>query len=99
MSGTGDRPLVYRTVDGVLKAAALGWPDRLALAAPFQSLRFSFAEFDARVKQVARGMMGCGLVAGERIGIWAPNRAEWVLTMFAASRAGLVLVNINPAYR
>jgi fatty-acyl-CoA synthase len=99
VSGTSDRPLLYRTVDGVLKAAALRTPDRLALAAPFQSLRFSFAELDARVERVARGMIGCGLAVGERIGIWAPNCAEWVLTMFAASRAGLVLVNINPAYR
>ena len=99
VSGTSDRPLMYQTVDGVLKAAALGWPDRLALAAPFQSRRYSFAEFDAQVEQVARGMMGCGLKPGERIGIWSPNCAEWVLTMFAAARAGLVLVNINPAYR
>ncbi len=44
-------------------------------------------------------MLACGLEPGERIGIWAPNCAEWVLTMFAAARAGLVLVNINPAYR
>jgi fatty-acyl-CoA synthase len=99
VSGTSDRPLLYQTVDDVLKAAALRWPDRLALAAPFQSLRYSFAEFDAQVERVARGMWGCGLEPGERIGIWAPNRAEWVLTMFAAARAGLVLVNINPAYR
>jgi fatty-acyl-CoA synthase len=73
VSGTSDRPLLYQTVDGVLKNAALGFPDRLALAAPFEP--------------------------GERIGIWAPNCAEWMLTMFAAARAGLVLVNINPAYR
>jgi fatty-acyl-CoA synthase len=99
VSGTSDRPLLYQTVDGVLKTAVAEGPDRLALAVPFQSLRFSFAEFDARVEQVARGMMGCGLKPGERIGIWAPNCAEWVLTMFAAARAGLVLVNINPAYR
>jgi fatty-acyl-CoA synthase len=99
VSGTSERPLLYRTVDGVLKAAALELPDRLALAAPFQSARFSFAEFDARVEQVARGMTGCGLKAGDRIGIWAPNCTQWLLTMFAASRAGLVLVNINPAYR
>ena len=99
VSGTSDRPLLYRTVDGVLKAAAADGPDRLALAVPFQSLRYSFAEFDAHVERVARGMMGCGLKPGERIGIWAPNCAEWALTMFAAARAGLVLVNINPAYR
>jgi fatty-acyl-CoA synthase len=99
VSGTSDQPLLYRTVDAVLKAAAAEWPDRPALAAPFQSLRFSFAEFDREVDKVARAMLACGLKAGERIGIWAPNCAEWILTMFGASRAGLILVNINPAYR
>ena len=99
VSGTSDRPLLYRTVDGVLKAAAEEGPDRDALVAPFQSLRLTFAELDREVERVARGMLACGLEPGERIGIWAPNCAEWVLTMFAAARAGLVLVNVNPAYR
>jgi len=99
VSGTSERPLLYRTVDGVLKAAAAAGPERLALRAPFQSVRLKFAEFDARVEQLARGLIGQGLKPGDRIGLWAPNCAEWVLMLFAASRAGLVLVNINPAYR
>jgi fatty-acyl-CoA synthase len=99
VSGVSDLPLLYQTVDGVLKAAASNGPNSLALAVPLQSLRYNFAELDAQVEQVARGMIGCGLEPGTRIGIWAPNCAEWVLTMFAAARAGLVLVNINPAYR
>ena len=99
VSGTSDRPLLYRTVDGVLKTAAAEVPDRDALVAPFQSLRFTFAEFDREVERVARGMLACGLEPGERIGIWAPNCAEWILTLFGAARAGLILVNINPAYR
>jgi fatty-acyl-CoA synthase len=99
VSGTSDRPLLYRTVDGVLKTAAAEVPDRDALVVPFQSLRFTFAEFDREVERVARGMLACGLQPGERIGIWAPNCAEWLLTLFGAARAGLILVNINPAYR
>jgi fatty-acyl-CoA synthase len=99
VSGTSDRPLLYRTVDEVLKVAAAEVPDREALVAPFQSLRFTFAEFDREVERVARGMLACGLKPGERIGIWAPNCAEWVLTLFGAARAGLILVNVNPAYR
>src|SRR6202051_3693320 len=99
VSGTSDQPLLYRTVDGVLKAAVDQMPDRSALVVPFQSIRFPFAGFDREVERVARGMVACGLKPGERIGIWAPNCAEWVLTMFGAARAGLVLVNINPAYR
>ena len=99
VSGTSDQPLLYRTVDGVLKAATAATPGRDALVAPFQSLRYTFVEFDREVGRVARGLVACGLEPGERIGIWAPNCAEWLLTMFGAARAGLVLVNINPAYR
>jgi fatty-acyl-CoA synthase len=99
VSGASRQALLYCTVDEVLKAAAEKWPQRTALAAPFQALKFTFAEFDREVEQVARGMLACGLEPGERVGIWAPNCAEWLLTMFAAARAGLILVNINPAYR
>jgi len=99
VSGTSAQPLLYRTVDGVLKAAVEEGPDRAALIVPHQSVRFTFAQFDREVERVARGMLACGLEPGERIGIWAPNCTEWLLTMFAAARAGLVLVNINPAYR
>jgi fatty-acyl-CoA synthase len=99
VSGTSDEPLLYRTVDEVLKAAVDEVPDRAALVVPFQALRFTFAEFDREVERVARGMIASGLRPGERIGIWAANCAEWILTMFGAARAGLVLVNINPAYR
>jgi fatty-acyl-CoA synthase len=99
VSGASAHPLVFRCVDEVLKAALAEAPDRLALAAPFQRLRYSFAELDAEVEQVARGFAALGIGRADRIGIWAPNCVEWILTMFAAARAGLVLVNINPAYR
>jgi fatty-acyl-CoA synthase len=99
VSGTSGRPLLYRTVDGVLRAAAEEHPTRPALVVTHQSMRFTYAELDREVERVARGLIACGLEPGERIGIWAPNCAEWVLTMFAAARAGLVLVNLNPAYR
>ena len=99
VSGTSDRPLLYETVDGVLKAAAAQHPTRSALVVSHQSMRFTYAELDREVERIARGMVACGLQAGDRIGIWAPNCAEWVLTMFAAARARLVLVNLNPAYR
>ena len=99
VSGTSDRPLLFRTVDGVLKAAAAEHPTRPALVVTHQSMRFTYAELDREVERVARGMIARGLEPGERIGIWAPNCTEWVLTMFAAARAGLILVNLNPAYR
>jgi fatty-acyl-CoA synthase len=99
VSGVSDQPLRYRTIDAVLKTAVDEGPARMALAVPHQSMWFTFAEFDREVERAARGLIACGLKSGERIGIWAPNRAEWLLTMFAAARAGLILVNINPAYR
>ena len=99
VSGTSDQPLLYRTVDGVLRAAVESAPERLALAVPHQGARHTYASLDREVERVARGFVACGLKPGDRIGIWAPNCVEWVLTMLAASRAGLVLVNFNPAYR
>ena len=99
VAGVSGRPLLYRTVDDVLKAAVAEGPDRLALCVAHQASRHTFGEFDREVERVARGLLACGLEPGERIGIWAPNGAEWLLTLFAAARAGLVLVNLNPAYR
>src|SRR5271154_3152258 len=78
VAGISDRPLMYRSVDGVLKAAVAEGRDRLAIAVKHQSVRFTFAEFDREVERVARGMLACGLEPGDRIGIWAPNCAEWL---------------------
>jgi fatty-acyl-CoA synthase len=97
--GAGDKPLLHRTVGDVLADAAAAYPQRDAIVVCHQGIRWSFREFDARVDELARGLLACGLERGERVGIWAPNCAEWVLMMFAAARAGLILVNINPAYR
>ena len=97
--GSTDQPLQYETVDGVLRKAASAWPDRPALTVRSQQRRYTYRALDAAVEKVARGLLACGLTPGERIGIWSPNNSEWVLIMFAAARAGLILVNINPAYR
>ncbi len=64
-----------------------------------QGIHWSYAELGARVDALACGLLACGLVPGDRVGIWSLNRAEWVVTQFATAKAGLVLVNINPAYR
>ncbi len=99
VSGISDRPLIHRTVDEVLRGWAARTPDAPALVVAHQQQRLTFAQLDAEVERTARGFKACGLEPGERVGIWAPNCLEWVLTMFAAARAGLILVNVNPAYR
>ena len=97
--GASSAPLLFDTVDAVLKRAAATGPDRTAIVIAHQSARCTFRELDAAVENVARGFTACGLRPGERVGIWAANCIEWLLTFFGASRAGLILVNINPAYR
>jgi len=95
-----DRPaLLETTIDACLAAAVRRWPERPALVVPHQDVRWTYREFDRRVEAVAANLLALGLAPGERIGIWSPNNAEWVLTQFAAARAGLILVTINPAYR
>src|SRR5579883_1734672 len=89
VSGASAEPLLFRCVDEVLKQACAREPGRLALVAPFQSARLTFAQLDEEVECVARGLAALGLAPGERIGIWSPNRLEWILTWFAAARLGL----------
>jgi fatty-acyl-CoA synthase len=74
-------------------------PDADALIVPYQSVHWSYARLKEETDRVAAGLVGLGLKPGERIGMWAPNCAEWVVTQFATAKVGLVLVNINPAYR
>jgi fatty-acyl-CoA synthase len=75
------------------------FPDREALVVPYQDVRWSWSELGRRVDALAAGLLAIGLQPGDRIGIWAPNCSEWTLTQFATAKAGLILVNINPAYR
>ena len=99
LCGQSDAPLLYLTVDRVLSDAAGRWPSRTALVVRHQGLRYTYGELAAAVERIARGLLACGLKPGARVGIWSPNNAEWVQVMFATARAGLILVNINPAYR
>ena len=99
VSGISDEPLLYRSVGGVLSDAAEKWPEAEALVVRHQSLRWTYRELDRRVTELARGLLALGLRPGDRVGIWSPNNAEWILTQFATARAGMILVNINPAYR
>ncbi|HKQ81912.1 MAG TPA: AMP-binding protein [Steroidobacteraceae bacterium] len=97
--GTSEQPLIHRTVGDTLALAAARWPDNEALIVRHQDVRLTYRQLDAQVTQLAQGLLASGLVPGDRVGIWSPNTVQWVLTQFATARAGLILVNINPAYR
>lgn len=97
--GVGSEPLLYKTVGAVLEEAAERWGDREALVVGHQNIRWSYRQLDEAADRLAAGFVRLGLAPGDRIGIWAPNRYEWVVTQFATAKAGLILVTINPAYR
>ena len=97
--GLDTAPLRFETIGQVLDATAARWSSRDALIVRGQNVRWTYGEFKHRVDMLAAGLLALGLSPGDRIGIWAPNCSEWALTQFAAAKAGLILVNLNPAYR
>ena len=97
--GAGVPALMYETIGHALERTAERWPDREALVVRHQQRRLSYWELNRQVDDLAAGLLALGLEPGERIGIWAPNRLEWTLTQYAAAKAGLILVCVNPAYR
>ncbi len=97
--GVGTQTLIGQTIGRNFDHTVARWPDNDALIVVEQGVHWSYAELRERIDAVAAGLLGLGLESGERVGIWSPNNAEWVITQFATAKAGLILVNINPAYR
>src|SRR4051812_27267283 len=97
--GACDTPLLGETIGANFERIADRVPDAHVLVSCHQDRRYTYAEFDAAVNALARGLIGAGLAKGDRVGIWSPNCAEWVLVQYATAKAGVILVNINPAYR
>ena len=97
--GVSGTPLLGETIGANLARAVAAHGDREALVVRHQDIRWTYAELDERVDQVARGLLALGLEPGDRIGIWSPNCAEWVVVQYASARAGVILVNVNPSYR
>ena len=97
--GTCDTPLSDATIGRLLRETAECVPDRPAVVFREQGIRWSWREFDREVDVLAAGLTTLGIVRGDRVGIWSPNRVEWLMTQFATARVGAVLVNVNPAYR
>ncbi|MGB0620067.1 MAG: AMP-binding protein [Myxococcota bacterium] len=97
--GATDAPLLETTIGANLEATVARHGDREALVVPHQGIRQTWREFNATVDAVAKGLMAAGIGAGDRVGMWSPNYAEWVYIQFATAKIGAIQVNVNPAYR
>ncbi|OEC51599.1 MULTISPECIES: AMP-binding protein [Pseudomonas] len=97
--GRQDKPLLAMTIGAAFDATVARFPEREALVVRHQGLRYSWRSLAEAVEVHARALMALGIQSGDRLGIWAPNCAEWCITQFASAKVGAILVNINPAYR
>ena len=97
--GASTKPLLGETLGVNFDLAAEKWGERDALIVRHQNVRWTYSELKNEVDDFAAGLLALGLEPGDRIGIWSPNNSEWVVTQYATAKAGLILVNINPAYR
>jgi fatty-acyl-CoA synthase len=97
--GNSGAPLIGVTIGDFLKGVAATLGAQEALIVPEQDVRWTYAELLERADSFAAGLLSLGLKPGDRVGIWAPNCAEWAMAQFATARAGFILVTVNPAYR
>jgi fatty-acyl-CoA synthase len=97
--GTAEQTLLGETIGANLTRTAAAFGDRDAVVDVPAGRRWTYAQLDADTDTLARGLIAAGIKAGDRVGIWAPNCAEWVLLQYATAKSGIILVNINPAYR
>src|SRR5262245_26998079 len=98
-SGTSDVPLLGLTIGDIFDRTASRYADNEALVSRHQNLRYTYRQLRHEVDRCARALMAVGVEKGQRVGIWAPNCAEWTITQFATAKLGAILVNINPSYR
>ena len=96
-AGETTPPLIERTIGADFEAAVAAYPDHEALVEYASGRRWTYAELDRDVDAFARGLIGAGIGKGDRIGVWAPNCAEWTIAQYGSAKAGAVLVNVNPA--
>lgn len=98
-SGSSGVPLLRETIGDNLDRTVRSFPGRDALVDVAAGRRWTYAELGAEVDALALGLLDLGIVKGDRVGIWAPNRAEWTLVQYATAKIGAILVTVNPAYR
>lgn len=98
-AGPTGAPVLEETIGANFERIAATYPEHEALVEVATGRRWTYAELNDEIDATARGLMALGVDKGDRVGIWAPNCAEWIMTQFAAAKVGAILVNINPAYR
>ena len=98
-SAIAEQPLLGETIGANLERTVARWGDREALIDVPTHRRWTYSELDVEVDELALGLLTRGVAAGDRVGVWSPNCAEWVLLQYATAKIGAVLVNVNPAYR
>jgi fatty-acyl-CoA synthase len=98
-SGTSSRPLIGQTIGANLASTVEQHPDNEAIVVVHQDVRLTYSQFADAIDEIARGIHALGVDRGDRLGIWAPNCIEWALVQYATAQLGVILVNINPAYR
>ena len=99
MCGDATEGLLYDTIGNYLDEIVERYPDNEALVVCHQNIRWSYREFQFQVDKLATGLLKLGIEPGDRVGIWGPNSAEWVLTQYATAKIGAIMVCLNPAYR
>ena len=99
LAGINEPPLIEKTIGKYFDETVAEYPDALALVSRHQGVRWTYRELQLQVDALAAGLLNLGIEPGDRVGIWAPNCYEWVLTQFATARMGAILVCLNPAYR
>ena len=97
--GISDTPLLGITIGDLFDQTVEKYPDNDALIVHHQNIRYSYLDFQKKVNECARALLALGIKKGDRVGVWAPNCAEWTITQFATSKIGAIQVNINPSYR
>ncbi len=97
--GETEPPLLVQTIPDNLDATVARFGERDALVDREEGIRWTYAEFGAEVDRLARALVAVGVAKGDRIGVWAPNCAQWTVVQYATAKIGSILVNINPAYR
>ena len=97
--GASTTQIIYETIGGYFDRVANEHPDNPALVLRHQNVDWTYSELQRRVDQLAAGLISLGIEPGDRVGIWGPNSAEWVLTQLATAKIGAIMVCINPAYR